>query len=279
MTPAALRQRSSRPSSYATGLIGWNGFLVLVALALGYPIPATTIFLVGTLAAIAQVTLLRAAFVALGLDRSLLSGGLWGGLSGVALILAALGPFPALRAHPIVWVLDGAYIGLAVGLFLAYFHRDDRAIEAELGAAGVAGQPVDYGRDAHWLEPFAFGAAAYLVVFLPRSPDLALAALVVGALGGVVAAGVSHFFLFAEWRASALPLLAGVAAGLLQGAASGFLFRQWDGQLPVAPPLLGALAGAATYLLTTLRGRALARCEGVEGRGSRVEGQGAESAE
>ncbi len=265
MTPASLRQRSSWPSSYVTGLIGWNGFLVVVALALGYRVPATTLFLVGTLAAVAQVTLLRAAFVALGLDRSLLSGGLWGALTGVALIFAAVSFVPALRAHAIVWVLDGAYIGLAVGLFLAYFHRDDRAIEAEAAAAGPANGPVDYGRDAHWLEPFAFGAAAYLVVFLPRSLDLALAALVVGAMGGVVAAGVSHFFLFAEWRASALPLLTGLAAGLAQGAASGLLFRQWGEQLPVSPPLLGALAGVVTYLLTTLRGRVLARRERVEG--------------
>jgi len=265
MFPASLKQRSSRPSSYVTGLIGWNGFLVLVALALGYRVPATSLFLVGTLAALAQVTLLRAGFVALGLDRSLLAGGLRGGLSGVALILVALGLSAALRAHPIVWVLDGAYVGLAVGLFLAYFHRDDRAIEAAAGAAGLGGGPVDYGRDAHWLEPFAFGAAAYLVVFPPRSPDLALAALVVGAMGGVVAAGVSHFFLFAEWRASALPLLTGVAVGLAQGAASGFLFRQWGGQLPVSPSLLGALAGVVTYLLTTLRGRVLARQERAAG--------------
>ena len=48
-------------------------------------------------------------------------------------------------------------------------------------------------RDAHWLEPFAFGAAAYLVVLAPRTLDLAVYAFLVGAIAGVFAAGASHF--------------------------------------------------------------------------------------
>ena len=265
MIPRVLQRRSSWPSSYAIGLIGWVGFLVLVDLALGYRTPVGTLALAGALAAVAQVTLLRLGFSTLGLDRGVRRGGLWGGLSGGWSMIPLVQLFPVLGHHPVVWVLDGAYIGAAVGLFLAYFYRDDRAIEAEAAAGGAA---VDYGRDAHWLEPFIFGAAAYLVVFLPRSLDLALAALVVGAMGGVVAAGVSHFFLLADlagWRGAALPLLAGLAAGLAQGATSGLLFWQWVDQLPVSPLLLGTLAGAATYLLTTLRGRVLARQERVEG--------------
>src|SRR6185295_11184393 len=123
---------------------------------------------------------------------------------------------------PVIWLVNGIYIGIAVGLFLCYFHRDDRRIESE--AQGKL-QPVDYGRDAHWLEPFAFGSLAYLIGFVPGSFSLAVTVLVIGAMSGVVAAGVSHFFIFTVPRNSVLPILLGIVAGLVQGALSGLLLR------------------------------------------------------
>jgi uncharacterized membrane protein YfcA len=120
---------------------------------------------------------------------------------------------------------------------------------------------VDYGRDAHWLEPFFFGAAAYLLAFVPRSPDVAATALVVGAISGVVAAGVSHFFLNATWKASAMPLVLSLLAGVALGAASGLLLRPYQDELPLSCLAHGALAGLLTYLVTSLRGKSLARRE------------------
>lgn len=258
----AFKRRSSWPSSFVTGLIGWNGFMVTVGIVVRLvwgdaPRPAT-LFATGTLAAVAQVLVLRLAFFRLGLDRQMLAGAVWGGVTGGALAGAAVYFVAALRSHPVVWTLNGVYIGLAVGLFLSYFYRDDRRIEAE---AESVGRPVDYGRDAHWLEPFFFGAAVYAVAFVPRAPDLAATALVVGALSGVVAAGVSHFFLNATWSRSALPALLGLLAGAAQGAASGLLFGAFAGQLPFSPLLHGAVAGALTYLVTSARGKRLARRE------------------
>ena len=94
-----------------------------------------------------------------------------------------------LARHPAVTLLVAGYIGAPVGAFLSYFRADDARIEA---AARAQGRPVDYGRDAHWLDPFAYGAAAYLAVFLPRTLAAGVATAIVGAMVGVVAAGVSH---------------------------------------------------------------------------------------
>jgi hypothetical protein len=95
-----------------------------------------------------------------------------------------------LRQHPWLALATAVYVGIPVGGFLSYFHRDDRAIEAE-----AAGRPVDYGRDAHWLDPFVYGALAYEIALVPRTPEVAISAAVVGMIVGVVAAGVSHFIL------------------------------------------------------------------------------------
>jgi hypothetical protein len=179
-------------------------------------------------------------------------------VTGAALLLVELQIFPALREHSVVWLLNAIYIGAAVGLFLSYFYRDDRRIEAQARAKGV---PVDYGRDAHWLEPFVFGAVAYVLAFVPRSFDLLVAALVVGAMSGVVAAGVSHFFLFAGSRNSLWPLLLSLLAGALQGAATGLLFRRYADQLFFSFLIHGMSAGILTYLMTALRGKALAQRE------------------
>jgi hypothetical protein len=258
MSLASFKQRSSWPSSFLTGLIGWNGFFIIVALALRYARSAGVLFVAGSLAAVLQVSILRLAFFPLRLDRSKLAGFICGGATGAILILVEMRLFPLLNEHFVIWLINGTYIGIAVGLFLSYFYRDDRRIEAE---AAAAGQPFDYGRDAHWLEPFVFGAVAYLVIFLPRSFDLAVTALMIGAMSGVVAAGVSHFFLFAAPRQSALPILLSVIAGLAQGAASGLLFRPFSAELLSSPLTHGALAGVLTYLLTAFRGRTLARHE------------------
>jgi hypothetical protein len=258
MILASFKQRSSWPSSFLTGLIGWNGFFIIVALALGYARSAGALFLAGSLAAIVQVSILRLAFFRLRLNRSKLAAFICGGVTGAILILVEMRLFPLLNEHFAIWLLNGVYIGSAVGLFLSYFYRDDRRIEAE---AKAADKPVDYGRDAHWLEPFAFGAVAYLLIFLPRSSGLAVTALMIGAMSGVVAAGVSHFFLFAAPRQSALPILLSIIAGLAQGAVSGLLFRPFSAELLSSPLTHGAMAGVLTYLMTAFRGRALARRE------------------
>ena len=154
-----------------------------------------------------------------------------------------------------------APLAIAVGLFLSYFYRDDRKIEAE---AAAANQPVDYGRDANWLEPFFFGAVAYLIAFVPRSTDLALIVAVIGAVSGVVAAGVSHFFVFSKARQSMLPILLCLVAGAVQGALSGLLFLAFATELFLSPIIHGAVAGALTYLMTAIRGRSLAGTEAAE---------------
>jgi hypothetical protein len=260
MTPRVFQRRSSLPSSFLTGLIGWVGFLVIVGMIVklvsGDAPPAGWLLFVGALAAAAQVSILRAGFFTLGLQRGMTAGLAWGGVTGGAIIAAAIYLSPTLRRHYAVWSLDGIYIGVAVGLFLSYFYRDDRRIEAD-----AAGGPVDYGRDAHWLEPFVFGAVAYLLAFAPRSADVAATAFVVGAISGVVAAGVSHFFLNSVWRASALPVVLCVAAGVAQGALSGMLFRPYQDELFFHRLAHGAAAGALTYFVTALRGKSLARAE------------------
>jgi hypothetical protein len=77
----------------------------------------------------------------------------------------------------------------------------------------------------------------------------------------VFAAGASHFFIFAVPRGSFLPVLLSVAAGAVQGALSGLLFRPFEGSLFFSPLIHGAIAGSLTYLMTALRGRSLANQE------------------
>jgi len=250
-----LKRRSSWPSSLITGLIGWNGFFVIVAVILGDSRSAGTFFLLATIAAVAQVCFLRLLFFFLRLNRNVLSAAFWGGLTGAAAVFAETRATSLFNQHRFIWIVNGLYIGTAVGLFLRYFYRDDRRIESE---AGVSGRPIDYGRDAHWLEPFFFGAVAYLIAFLPKSFSLAVIILVIGAMSGVVAAGVSHFFIFAVRRESLLPILLSLLAGAAQGALSGLLFRPFAGELLLEPLVHGAIAGALTYLMTALRGRTLA---------------------
>lgn len=258
MSIGPLKRRSSWPSSFLTGLIGWNGFFIIIGAALGLSHRASELFLLATAAALAQILFLRVLFFALRIDRSMTAGAFWGGVTGLAAIIAEKQFTNIFAAHPIVWMLNGVYIGIAVGLFLCYFYRDDLRIENE---AKERGQPVDYGRDAHWLEPFFFGVLAYLIAFLPRSFGLAVNLAVVGAMSGVGAAGVSHFFLFTVPRKSVAPVAASMLVGIIQGMLTGLLFRSFAPDLLLSPLAHGAIAGALTYLMTSLRGRSLASKE------------------
>lgn len=253
-----LARRSSWPSSFATGLIGWNGFVLILALALGYDGAAWRVFGLASLVALAQVVVLRAAFAHVALSRGIAHGALWGGAVGGLLIGSAL------KVPPLAWLTEfwrgrelwllgvGAYTGAPVGAFLSYFQRDDQRI-----LASTRGEER-FGRDAHWLEPFVFGAASYALSFAPTSPTVLWFVLPVGAMVGVFAAGASHFGservnVHGRWWVVAV-----VIGGVL-GAASGLLFRQFSVSLMLLPWVHGTLAGMLTFLLTFARGRVLSR--------------------
>lgn len=256
MSIGPFKRRSSWPSSFVTGLIGWNGFFIIVGAALGQARQAGELFVLGTAAAILEIVVLRFLFFVLRMDRSMLAGAFWGGLIGGAIVYAETRITQIFAAHQVIWIVNGVYIGIAVGLFLCYFYRDDRRIE---GAAKETGRTVDYGRDAHWLEPFVFGTIAYLIGFLPGTFDLAVNVAVVGAMSGVVAAGVSHFFVFSIPRKSVvIPVILSVLAGAVQGALTGLLFRTFATELLASPLVHGAIAGSLTYLMTALRATQLA---------------------
>ncbi len=254
---SSLKQRSSAASSVVTSLVGWNGLGIIALLLLGYRLPVLPVVGVLTAIALAQVILLRLLFFQLQMHRGVPIGGVWGLVTGGVLTWLAL----KLLVNAVVpaamgLLVAGAVTGLAVGLFLSYFHRDDQGIEAEQ-ASGDG--PVDYGRDAHWLEPFAYGAISYLLVFLPAEFNLGVYVFIVGAMSGVYAAGASHFSPDRLKRRIAIILLISGVVGGIQGGLSGFLFRQYAGMLWQSPFLLGALGGFVTYLWTLLRGRELAR--------------------
>jgi hypothetical protein len=252
-----FKRRSSWPSSFATALIGWIGFTVIVALIAGYPGPLAQLFLAATLAALVEVIALRLAFFALGMHRRISNGVGWGGLTGGLIAAGEMTIFPDLIRHPYVALITGVYIGMAVGAFLSYFYIDDRKIESEAQAAGTA---VDYGRDAHWLDPFVYGALAYVVVLLPRTTEAGIQAAVVGMIVGVVAAGVSHFFL-STWQNSAATIAVATAGGVALGASTGFLFRSHASSLILPLPMGAAIAGGLTFLATSIIGRTLAARE------------------
>ncbi len=229
---------------------------------------AGELFALGTAAAILEILVLRSLFFVLRLDRSMLAGAFWGGLIGGAIVIAEMQITQIFAAHQVIWIANGVYIGIAVGLFLCYFYRDDRRIEGE---AKERGRSVDYGRDAHWLEPFVFGVIAYLIGFVPTTFNLAVNVAVVGAMSGVVAAGVSHFFVFSIPRKSVvMPVILSVIAGAVQGALTGLLFRSFAAGLLGSPLVHGAVAGSLTYLMTSLRATQLA---GKEFAGSLQEGE------
>jgi hypothetical protein len=256
MSIGPFKRRSSWPSSFVTGLIGWNGFFIILGAALGQASRAGELFLLGTAAAILEIVVLRSLFFVLRLNRSMLAGAFWGGLIGGAIVVAEMQITQIFAAHQVIWIANGVYIGIPVGLFLCYFYRDDRRIEGE---AKEQGRTVDYGRDAHWLEPFIFGVIAYLIGFVPTTFDLAVNVAVVGAISGVLAAGVSHFFVFSTPRKSVvIPVVLSVLAGVVQGALTGLLFRTFAMELLGSVLVHGAIAGSLTYLMTSLRATQLA---------------------
>lgn len=77
---------------------------------------------------------------------------------------------------------------------------------------------------------------------------------------GVVAAGVSHFFL-SKWDNSEATIPLGTVAGAMLGVPTGFLFRSYASSLMLPLPIEGAIAGALTFLATAVAGRRLAATE------------------
>ena len=252
-----FKQRSSWLSSFATGLIGWIGVSISVSLALGYTGPLTELLLMALLAAIVQVVFLRLAFTRLRMDQGIAAGALWGGISAAVIAAGEIAMSPLLRGHPAIALVTGVYAGIAVGAFLSYFYNDDRRIEAE---AIAARRTVDYGRDAHWLDPFVYGALSYEIALFPRTSDAVIGAAIVGMIVGVVAAGVSHFIL-SRWQNMAGTVPAATIAGVALGIMTGFLFRQYAADLWFPPPVSGAIAGGLTFLVTAVVGHGLARRE------------------
>lgn len=241
-----LRKRSSPLSGLVTGLIGWNGFVVLAALLLGWRDAPWPLLAAASVTAVVQVAVLWPAFfLRLILDRGAVPrGAAWGAVTGVAAFAPWVLGTHALAEHPVAWVLTALYVGAPVGAFLAYFFRDDAALAAR-------GEAVDAGRDAHWLEPFGFGAAVFTLVCLPRTIDAFLYTTVVGAVTGVVAAGMSHFTPDV-WKRHPARVLALCAMGAALGVLAAFFLRHQAAAIVAAPS-----AGALTFAVTLLRGQAL----------------------
>jgi hypothetical protein len=237
-----------------TSLIGWNSFFIIVALALGYS--GSAFFLLGfaSLHGILQILIFKSLFNPLKIYQRFIYGVIWGGVIGGAQMAAQLFLHPFFTPHPIAWLLNGIYMGAAIGGILVYFHQDDRKIESELGTGEGAG---NYGRDAHWLEPFGFGAICYLIVFIPKTIDLGIFIVVVGAWVGVISAAGSHFSPDGLKKSVGAIFLFSIIGGGM-GLASGLLFRQFAFNLYASPLLIGAGSGALTFLVTILRGRGLA---------------------
>jgi hypothetical protein len=223
---------------------------VLVALLAGWRGGPWWLFAIATTTAVAHALILWPLyFVRLRLGPGAVFRGAAGGaFSGVALFApwrlgAAFLPGPA-----VAWLAAAVLAGAAVGAFLAYFFVDD---------ARLASQGLSPERDSHWLEPFVFGVAVFAAVCLPRSLDAAIYTALLGAVAGVVAAGISHYTPD-TWKASLPHGLALCAVGALVGAAAAFLLRHQAASLAAAPT-----AGAVTFAVTLLRGQALAAREAV----------------
>jgi len=257
-----FKQRSSFPSSILTGLIGWIGFIFIGALIFGFKVSAVTLFILATGAALVQVIFLRLAFFILQMQKHILIGAFWGLVTSIGIYFVSAIFYPDLKDHPLYWLIIYAYIGAPVGAFLSYFYIDDKKI---FDAAGGQSEDTNYGRDAHWLEPFGYGAIAYLIAFFPFSHfDLTVNVFIVGAMSGVFAAGASHFSPD-KWKQSiVLLLLIIVSIGCIQGYLTGLLFRTYTDQLYASNLIHGITGGILTYLMTFVRGRQLA---GKEAKG------------
>lgn len=251
-----LNQRSSWPSSLVTGFIGWIGILFIGPLMFGFRAPAGTLFILGFCSAIIQIVVLRSAFFVLQMQRHLLVGIFWGSATAIGMYLACSAFMPMLQEHTWYWILIYLYIGAPVGAFLSYFYIDDKKI---FDASGGQKPDTNFGRDAHWLEPFGYGAIAYMLAFAPFSDfDLCVNVLIVGIISGIAAAGASHFSPD-KWKHSYfMILLIVITVGSMQGFLTGLLLRSYQEQLTWNHVSHGIIAGNITYLLTFLRGRQLA---------------------
>jgi hypothetical protein len=259
--PEALRRRSSWPSTLLTALIGWNGFATVGALAFGRGRMLPALLPVVSVCAVVQVLALRARLRLMPSVGGLWAGGIAGAVSAWMMMPAVMALVPDLARHPIITLAIAAYIGAPVGIFLSYFRRDDARIAAAAQARGAA---IDYGRDAHWLDPFVYGALAYLGVFLPTALWSGVTIAVVGAMVGVVAAGLSHFFL-ARFANAPFTIPVAAVAGAPLGAATGWLLRPAE-RAPWSPLLAGTLAGVVCFAFTAAVGRRLAAREGARAR-------------
>jgi len=251
----SFQQRSSWPSSLFTGIIGWIGWIFIGPLIFGIDTSFTMQLTLALGAAIIQIVLLRLLFFPLRMHRHLIIGILWGIASAAGIYYTACSIFPELQQHVLYWLLIFLYAGAAVGGFLTYFYRDDNKIHTEQ----QHNEQINYGRDAHWLEPFAFGVIAYLLAFLPYTqPQIILNIIITGAVSGIAAAGASHFSPD-KWKHSYLLLIIlATGLGLAQGLLTGLLFRNYPVDMTGNYLLKGAIGGMLTYLLTFLRGRQLA---------------------
>jgi hypothetical protein len=251
------KARSSPLSAVITAMIGWNGFLTLVALLVGASGAPWRLFAVASATAIVQAAVLWPLYLLrLRLDgQAVMRGAVGGALSGAFALAPWVLCVGALAASPAAWIAAAAFAGGAVGGFIAYFFADDARLVS-------LGQPVDEGRDAHWLEPFGFGAAIFASVCLPRSIDAAVYTTIVGAVVGVIAAGVSHYTPD-RWKSSTRGVVGLCALGAVVGGGAAFLLRHQPAGLAAAPT-----AGALTLLITLLRGRVLAAREGAAPAGA-----------
>ncbi len=249
----SLKQRSSILSSLVTGLVGWIGLIVISPMIFGVPFNVKEVIIIGIVGAFVQVGFLRLFFKSLFMHLHLLFGLFWGLVTAIAMYYGVAYIFPEYADNQLYWVLTYAYIGAPIGAFLSYFHIDDAKIENDADA-----DEIDYGRDAHWLEPFAFGAAGYLIAFNPFYDfDLAIMVFIVGAISGVAAAGLSHFSPDKlKYNYISLFLII-VGLGLGHGYLTSLLFRNIE--VEFINLLTSALIGGViTFAVTFLRGRQLA---------------------
>lgn len=254
-----FNQRSSLPSSFLTGLIGWIGWMVIGPLMFGFQFSSLNGILIAIVSAVVQISFLRLLFFKLQMHKHLLIGIIWGSVTVVIMYFLTGLLFTEMEDHYIAWLLIYIYIGAPVGGFLSYFYIDDKKI---FDAAGGKTQDTDFGRDAHWMEPFGFGVVAYLIAFIPfTNVDLAINVIIVGAISGVAAAGASHFSPDNWKRSFFLITLIVLAMGIIQGTLTGLLFRAYTEQLYTNHIIHGIIGAVLTYTITFLRGRQLAAKE------------------
>jgi hypothetical protein len=250
-----FKTRSSIPSSFLTGIIGWLGFIFIGPLIFGFKVPSEDLFVLGFLSALLQVAFLRLSFFLLQMYRHILVGAFWGLVTAITLYyITAIYFYSPLMEHQTFWLLIYSYIGAPVGAFLSYFYIDDKKL-----SSAPNGAPPHLERDAHWLEPFGYGAVAYLISFFPfQHVDLTVNTFIVGAMSGVFAAGASHFSPDAWKKSFTTITLIVLAVGSIQGFLSGLLFRAYSDQLYSSYIVHGVAGGIFTYLMTFIRGRQLA---------------------